>query len=167
MQRLFNHWYKFGLLLLVATSLSACGFQLRGQTNLSVKTLQVDGLEGTRFQRYLVRYLEVNGVKVVQENGEAKLIIKNEGRQRNIVTFSATGRAREVEIVYSVLFSLKDLKGDFVIADTTLTQNRDMTYDDDQILGKEAEENRLYQEMERDIARQILTQVGTRLSANN
>jgi LPS-assembly lipoprotein len=36
-----------------------------------------------------------------------------------------------------------------------LSQRRELTYTDDQILGKEAEENQLYTEMQRDIARQI------------
>ena len=84
-----------------------------------------------------------------------KLNLIRETRDRSIVTFSATGRAREVRITYELFYSVTDKNGDFLIATSQLSQRRELTYTDDQILGKEAEENQLTTEMQRDIARQI------------
>lgn len=151
-------------LLATVLLLGSCGFQLRNQANLGIETIEVIGMDSTNFKRYLSRYIQVNGVQIVEKNAQAQLLLLGESSQRNVVTFSATGRAREVEVVYQIKFSLRNPQGEFLIADTTLTQARDMTYDDDQILGKEAEERRLYQEMEQDSARQILNQVSARLS---
>ena len=75
--------------------------------------------------------------------------------ETNLMMDRATGRAREVRITYELLYSVTDKNGDFLIATSQLSQRRELTYTDDQILGKEAEENQLYTEMQRDIARQI------------
>ena len=61
--------------------------------------------------------------------------------------------AKVVSLTYQL--TVTDKNGDFLIATSQLSQRRELTYTDDQILGKEAEETQLTTEMQRDIARQI------------
>ncbi len=65
-----------------------------------------------------------------------------------------------------MVFEVSNAQGEILIRETTLTQRREITYNDDEILGKEAEENRLYKEMQDDIAQQIVARLGA-LSLNN
>ncbi|WP_334120086.1 LPS-assembly lipoprotein LptE [Limnobacter sp.] len=143
--------------LLTATiALTACGFQLRGQYNFDFETIELRGMENSEMNRNMDLQLQILNLKVnPQEGAPLKLNLISELRDRSIVTFSATGRAREVRVTYELMYSVTDKNGDFLIATNQLSQRRELTYTDDQILGKEGEENQLYTEMQRDIARQI------------
>lgn len=147
--------------LLMLSVLTACGFKLRGQASFDFDRIKRNGLENSQMARTMDMSLDINGLEVNRGDGPVTLTLVSEQRERSIVTFSATGRAREVRISYTLTFYVKDKAGDFLIADTQLTQFRELTYNDDQILGKEAEENRLYKEMQSDIARQIIGRLST------
>jgi LPS-assembly lipoprotein len=143
-------------LLATTLALTACGFQLRGQYNFDFEKIELRGMENSEMNRNMDLQLQILNLKVnPPEGAPLKLNLLGETRDRSIVTFSATGRAREVRITYELLYSVVDKNGDFLIATSQLSQRRELTYTDDQILGKEAEENQLYTEMQRDIARQI------------
>ena len=143
-------------LLSTALVLAACGFQLRGQYDFDFDRIELRGMENSEMNRNMDLQLQILNLKVnPTEGAPLKLNLIRETRDRSIVTFSATGRAREVRITYELFYSVTDKNGDFLIATSQLSQRRELTYTDDQILGKEAEENQLTTEMQRDIARQI------------
>lgn len=147
-------------LVFLSLVLASCGFQLRGQFNFGFDTLNRRGMDNTDMSRTMDMQLEINQLKVnTDKNAPITLDLLGERRDRDIVTFSATGRAREVRIIYSLKFQVRDRNGDYLIAPTELSQRRELTYNDNQILGKEAEEIQLYQEMQKDIARLILTRL--------
>lgn len=147
-------------LIFLSLVLASCGFQLRGQFNFGFDTLNRRGMDNTDMSRTMDMQLEINKLKVnTDKNAPVTLDLLGERRDRDIVTFSATGRAREVRIIYSLKFQVRDRNGDYLIAPTELSQRRELTYNDNQILGKEAEEIQLYQEMQKDIARLILTRL--------
>lgn len=151
----------FSVLCLVAT-LAACGFQLRGQYAFDFDRIELRGMEKTEMYRNMDLQLQILDLAVNPTAGAPlKLTLLRETRDRSIVTFSASGRAREVRLTYELQYHVTDKNGDFLIATNVLSQRRELTYSDDQILGKESEENTLYTEMQRDIARQI----SARLSA--
>ncbi|NJM32305.1 MAG: hypothetical protein HC848_04840 [Limnobacter sp.] len=155
-------WLCVGFML---ASLSACGFKLRGQNNFNFQALDRTGLENTEMARTMDLFLKVNGLAINEGNSQVRLTLLSQSQNREIVTFSATGRAREVRINYNLTFSVKNAQGEFLIADTLLTQSRELNYDDTEILGKEAEEDGLYKEMQQDIAQLILNRL-SRLPAN-
>lgn len=143
-------------LLTAVFVLAACGFQLRGQYDFDFEKIELHGMENSEMNRHMDLQLQILKLKVnPPEGAQIKLKLHNEKRDRSIVTFSASGRAREVRLSYDLRYSVVDKNGDYLIATTQLSQRRELTYTDDQILGKETEENQLYAEMQRDIARQI------------
>lgn len=151
-------------LLATICVLAACGFQLRGQYDFDFESIDLRGMENSDMNQTMDLQLQILNLRVNDHEGSPlTLNLINEVIDRSIVTFSATGRAREVRLTYELFYSVTDKNGDFLIASSQLTQRRELTYSDDQILGKGAEETSLYTEMQRDIARQI---VG-RLSALN
>jgi LPS-assembly lipoprotein len=143
-------------LLCVVLALTACGFQLRGQYNFDFDRILLRGLEKTEMRRNMDLQLQMLHLNVNPSDGAPlKLSLQKETRDRSIVTFNASGRALEVRLTYTLTYEVTDKNGDPLIAASELTQRRELTYSDDQALGKEAEESQLYTEMQRDIARQI------------
>ncbi|HEX4879446.1 MAG TPA: LPS assembly lipoprotein LptE [Limnobacter sp.] len=146
--------------LLFSMAVAACGFQLRGQYDFDFDRINLRGLDRSEMQQNMDLQLQILDLKVnPAEGAPLTLTLLSETRDRSIVTFSASGRAREVRITYDLLYQVTDAKGEFLIATSQLSQRRELLYSDDQILGKEAEENRLYTEMQRDIARQIISRL--------
>ncbi|HEX4856662.1 MAG TPA: LPS assembly lipoprotein LptE [Limnobacter sp.] len=136
--------------------LAACGFQLRGQYSFDFDRIELRGMENSEMNRNMDLQLQILNLKVnPPEGAPVKLNLVREIRDRSIVTFSASGRAREVRITYDLVYSVTNRNGDFLIATSQVSQRRELAYSDDQILGKEAEENQLYTDMQRDVARQI------------
>lgn len=152
---------QFLFLLTALCALTACGFQLRGQYSFDFDQIELRGMEKTEMHRNMNLQLQIHNLIINPPSAAPlKLTLLKEHRDRSIVTFSATGRAREVRLTYDLTYQVTDKAGDFLIASTQLTQRRELTYSDDQILGKEAEENSLYTEMQQDIARQISARLG-------
>ena len=149
--------HQLCLTLCFIGALAACGFQLRGQYTFDFDKIGLAGLDKSEMYRTLDLQFQIIDLKVNPvEGAPLKVTLLSEQRDRSIVTFSGTGRAREVRITYEVTYKVEDRQGDFLIATTQLGQQRELTYSDDQILGKESEENQLYQDMQKDIARQII-----------
>lgn len=148
------------LLITIALGLTACGFQLRGQYKFDFDSLKLAGMEKTEVYRIMDLQLETNGLKVNEgKKAPLRLNLIREKRDRSVITFSASGRALEVRLTYDLQYSVTDKNGDYLIATTDLTQRRDLTYNDNQLLSSENEESGLYQEMEQDMARQIVTRL--------
>ncbi|WP_370262281.1 LPS assembly lipoprotein LptE [Limnobacter sp.] len=155
-----NRALRWFLLLALSAALAACGFQLRGQYSFDFDRITLRGLDNSEMQKNMDLQLQILDLKVNPASGAPlTLNLLRETRDRSIVTFSASGRAREVRITYELFYEVTDAKGEYLIATSQLSQRRELLYSDDQILGKEAEESRLYTEMQRDIARQIISRL--------
>jgi LPS-assembly lipoprotein len=136
--------------------LTACGFQLRGVEDLSFSTLYMQG--STTINNPLKRSLEVNGVSVVTNPEKAELLMElvSESSQQNILSLSGTGRVREFELLYRVSFRLRNPASETWGEVQTVQNRRDFSYDDTQLLGKQAEETRLFEDMKADTVREIM-----------
>jgi LPS-assembly lipoprotein len=151
--------------LLVAASLlalSACGFHLRGGGSLPFNSLYVQG-GGSDLVRDLKRSLSVSGVKITNtpEEAEAALEIMSEESRKNILSLSSKGKVREYEIVYHAIFRVKPGGSELWGDPQTVELRRDFTYDDAQLLAKDAEEARLATDMRNEAVREILRRVSS------
>jgi len=145
-------------ILLLAVSLAACGFQLRGRANLPFETLYVEG-GSPAFLADLKRAININsGTRLLPSSAGAQAIlqISGENREKRILSLSGAGRVREYLLVYRMEFRLHDGRGLDLLPRQTLELRRDMTYDDTLVLAKESEELLLYQDMQKDVISQIL-----------
>ncbi len=73
-----------------------------------------------------------------------------------MLSISGTGKVREYRLVHRVAMAAQDRDGKELLAPSVLQLNRDFSYDDQQVMAKEAEEAMLHREMEQDILRQLL-----------
>lgn len=139
-------------------ALSGCGFRLRGTAAVPFETLYVpQANQGIGLE--LKRNIEANTTSRVVDDpkqAQAILAITNEQRSRQILTLTGAGRVREFELRYQVGFRVHDGKGGDFVPPSTVNFTREMTFRDEQILAKEAEEQLLFRNMQSEAVQQIL-----------
>ncbi|MEO8936588.1 MAG: LPS assembly lipoprotein LptE [Burkholderiaceae bacterium] len=147
------------LCVLLAFGLTACGFQLRGSTELPFRTLWVGFSDasplGTEFKRYIRSGTSTTLVDDPAK-AEAKLEVLGETRQKEILSLNAAGLVREYNLYYTFVFRVDDGKGRDFIAPTRITLKRNISVNENTQLAKEAEENLLYRDMQSDLVQQLL-----------
>ena len=145
-------------LLLLALTLSACGFQLRGTAALPFDTLYIPNTGGGVALDLKRNIQGGTRTRVIDDEkaAQARMELSGETKFRNILSLSGAGRVRELQLVLRVNLRVHDGKGGEFIPLTTLSITRDLTYNDTDVLAKEAEEAAIYREMQTDLVQQIL-----------
>jgi len=151
-------------LLAAATLLliSSCGFQLRGDPAVGMRTMTVTQASGSQVAAEIRRTLAAGPTKLVPIPGEAEahLRILNETREKTVYTLTGAGRVYEHQLRLAVRYQLTvPGREEPAIAPTEVEARRLITYSESAPIAKEAEEQLLYRDMQVDLARQILRQV--------
>ncbi len=150
------------LLILLIISLSACGFHLRGH-NLNEKNFPFSSLylkypAQSPFISDLQLSLEQYQIKLAATAAEADLTLEiaYERRDKQILALSGSAQVREYQLNYIVSFRAYDRQMQEWLPADEITLQRNMTYDDAQILAKEQEEALLFNDMRSDAVQQVL-----------
>lgn len=139
--------------------LSACGFHLRGQAGMPFSTLYIDAANpNSALITDLRSNLTSNNVKLVDNSDQAEVILSivSETPGKKILSLGGSGRINEFQLSYSVSLRAYDLKQQEWIPAEEVVLRRDFSYNDSQVLAKQAEETLLYQNMRSDMTQQIL-----------
>jgi len=143
---------------LLSASLAACGFQLRGSSDVPFETLYIPNAKsGVALD--LKRNIEAGThAKVVDDpkKAEAILELSNETREKIILSLNAAGRVREFRLRYRVNYRVHDGKGTDIVPSSLVELTRDITYSDADILAKEAEEQLLFRDMQSDMVQAVM-----------
>jgi LPS-assembly lipoprotein len=151
----------FLAVLLIA--LAACGFRLRGTSEVPFTSLYIPTATGG-IALDLKRNIQAGThAKVVDSAAQADAVLQftEETRQKEILSLTATGRVREFQLRYRVGFRVHDGKGADFIAPSTIQLTRDVTFNDAQVLAKEAEEELLFRDMQTDMVQQVLRRLSS------
>jgi LPS-assembly lipoprotein len=146
-----------------------CGFQLRGDPSVGIKTLQVTAVGPSQVAPEIRRTLATGPTKVVAnvKEAEAQLRVLQETRDKIVATITGTGTVYEYELRLTVRFEVlvpgRELP---MIAPTEIVAKRLITYSASAPTAKEAEEQLLYKDMQLDLSRQILRQVAAAKGAS-
>jgi LPS-assembly lipoprotein len=150
------------ILLLLALSLSACDFHLRGHnmqgSGFPFGSLYVKSAGPSPFVADLQNGLELYKIKVTATAAEADLTldIVSESSGKQIVALSGAGQVLEFQLNYRVSLRAYDKQmHDWLPADEIVLQ-RSLPYDDAQILAKEQEEALLFRDMRSDAVQQVM-----------
>ena len=147
------------LLALFVLLLSACGFHLRGQTSMPFQSIYLIAPNlNTPFVNELRRNLVASKVALSNdvEHADIVLDIVLENTEKQVLSLGGDGRVNEYRLISRVSLRAYDRQNQEVIPAEEMLQRRDYSYDDTQILAKEAEESLLYQNMRTDMVQQIL-----------
>lgn len=156
------------LLLLCALALTACGFHLRGMMQMPFKTLYIQNSGAApTIVRELQRSLASSGVTAVAKPEEAEMLLElmQESTDKRILSLSGGGRVREFELLYRVTLRMRSATSALWGAPQTIEQRRDFSFDDRELLAKEGEEARLFNNMRSDVAREIMRRLSAQQAA--
>lgn len=148
------------LILVLALVLSACGFQLRGSYHLPWETLAIGGVaENSELYFQIKRGIEAGSpTKVVADarQANASLVILRNDQHKSILSLSAKGLVREFQLTRTLAFRVQDTSGRELVPTNQIVLQREMTFDDERIFAKEAEEGMIWREMQQDMVQQLL-----------
>ena len=158
------------LLVVMALTLTACGFQLRGAavypftsvfvqrpTAFGVGTINVAGATAPVVPDVILS-LTQNGVQIKAKIEDADFAIRflQVFFDKRVLSLSGGGRAREFELEYRVRYEFVDAKGRDWGEPGEITIRRDFSFAESQALAKEGEERQLIRDMQLDAAAQML-----------
>ena len=149
---------KFAVVL-CSLIVAACGFQLRGSADLPFATLHIALPESSELRADLARTISSSSkTHVVGEPKEAQAILSvmADTQTKKILSLNSAGRVREYELVRTFVFQVNDSAGQFLVPRSQIVMRRDITFNDDQVLSKEAEEVLLWRDIQNDLLQQLL-----------
>lgn len=161
-----KHRHTTVLLLLSASLfLSACGFQLRGASSVTLpaelSTLRVT-MGGGRYPPLLVEMrnalLALGGVHLTDDVVAAVPVLQlhSENSENQVLAIDSSGRISAYLINYRVTFSLTGADGKTLLAQQPVKLQREYTFDRLNVIATEKQSEFLQNEMRRDAAQQIL-----------
>lgn len=148
--------------ILVATTLAACGFQLRGsgdRYDMPFESIYLAFPETSPLGTELRRNLRaIDSVRVVEDASKAGALfdVLSESRGKSILSLNSLGRVREYSLSYTLVFRVRDADNKVLLPPTEITLRRNIAFDESQVLANEAEEQMLYRDMQADLVQQIL-----------
>ena len=152
-------------IVVTALLLAGCGFQLRGQASLppAMNVTYVQSQTGIGappgvLSRRLPLALQSSGVTVTRDPAEATAIltILGEGSGRRVRAADRFDVKREYLLVYQASYQVILADGQVLIPAEAISANRSLLFDENRILGFEAAQESLVDNMADDLAWQII-----------
>ena len=146
-------------LVLSLLILHGCGFALRGPVSFSFASIYVGLPDNSPLGGELKRNIRANGKTLISPDANAadvSLEVLAESREKTILSLNNQGRVREYNLTYNLRFRVKDKTGKEVLEATTISLKRNISFNETQVLAKEAEEVLLYRDMQSDLVQQIM-----------
>jgi LPS-assembly lipoprotein len=143
-----------GLILVI----SACGFQLRGDIQANFDSISITG-GTTSFNKTLQRKFRQAGISIEDASQAEKIVqIISNDFTKTILTLTGTGTVSEYQLDYVVKYRFKSKDNEWNVP-IIIEASRTYTYDDADILAKDAEEKRLISGMEDQLIRTMTAQI--------
>jgi LPS-assembly lipoprotein len=161
-KHLLKHRLLLGMALASTLMLSACGFHLRTSVlgnDLPFRSIYISVAKTSPLGAELRRNIRGSGeleIKEDPEDAEATLDVLSETRDKVILSVNSQGRVREYVLRYTATIRVKDNQNRILLAPTTISLKRDLSYNETEVLAKESEETMLYRDMQSDLVQQIL-----------
>lgn len=152
------------LILLLAITVSACGFHLRGSYTLPWDTLYLGLPENDEMHAQIKRGIEATTqTHIVNDPKEAQasLVILGNTQLKSILSLSGRGLVREFQLTRTFVYKIQDAEGKELVPTNQIILQRDMTFDDAHLFAKEAEEVMIWKEMQSDLVQQLLRRLAT------
>lgn len=140
-------------------ALASCGFHLRGQASYTFKSIYVNGAGSPAFAKQLDRALEATGsarVATLAPQAEVVLDLTRVANDKEVLSLSGAGGVLEYQLIKHVEFRLHGQDGALWLPPAEITLRRTYTFNESEVLAREAQEQRLLKEMQTDAVYQII-----------
>jgi len=152
-------------LLVFASLIGACGFHLQSKPELPLEIQQVKlEVQGpySQFARRLEAHLEQNGVNVVTTRPEAAILeVPVNTTRKEIQSIGDNARVREFLLRHTVEFRLMASDGTELVPLQTVEQTRIYSFNEQDILSAEREDEFLRKDLADSLARMVVRRLGT------
>jgi len=149
-------------LLVVASAallLAGCGFQLRGAATFAFASVYLNSSGSPGFNNELRRALVGAGSATLADSaaaGQVVLDIPVIQDDKEVLSLSSGGAAREYQLIKRVSFRLHDKDGADWMPAGEIVIRRAFTFNETQVLARDLEEQRLQRDMQTDAIQQIV-----------
>jgi LPS-assembly lipoprotein len=150
--------------LVLCISIAGCGFHLRGDVSYPFASVYVTAPPNAPILLELKRAIEGSGSTTVAAqpaDAPVRLDIVNVNDDKQVLSLSGGGRVREYQLTKRVGFRLHDGEGRNWLPPGEITIRRSYTFNETEVLAREAQETRLLTEMQTDAVQQIVRQLQT------
>jgi LPS-assembly lipoprotein len=148
-----------GLAALTLTLATSCGFHLRGQIDYEFRSIYVDGAGAPSLAKEinaLLRSIKDLSIAKSPKDADVTLTLTDMRSSKDILSLTSAGRAREYVLSLSVSFALTDINRIEWMPSGRIGAERTFLYDDSERLAREIQESEIHEEIENDLAHQIL-----------
>ena len=142
----------FCFISLIVVSLTACGFHLRGPSDIPFESIFISG-NTLIISKDLEKSLKTSDIKLLPsaEDAELQLELVGEESEKRILSLAGTGTVNEYELFYRVHYRTKLLGQATWSQVNTIESRRDYTFSNADLLAKNTEELKLNQSMQKDV----------------
>lgn len=153
---------KVFTLMLLAISITGCGFRLRGFAaidgagSLPFTRAYIQGVGGVSdaLRRQLSAFASMRQPATVEE-AQVRVSMVGEQIDQKILTINRAGQISEYRLYLNVAYRI-NYQGETLLGNGQMRLFRDYSYNDNTILGKESEQAMLIKDMYQDAASQVL-----------
>lgn len=144
--------------LALALAAASCGFHLRGDVRYAFSSVYVNAPAASPIAAELKRTLEGGGTKIAETAAAAQVSLDVSGVADNkeVLSLSGGGRVREYALAKRVTFAVHDAEGHDWMPAAEIVVRRSYSFNESEVLAREAQEARLLKEMQTDVVQQIL-----------
>ena len=142
----------------LAASLTGCGFHLRGDVHYAFSSAYINAAPSSPVAAELKRALEGGGTTITETAAAAQVTLDISGVAdgKDVLSLSGGGRVREYALSKRVTFAVHDTTGRDWMPAAEIAVRRSYSFNESEVLAREAQEARLYKEMQTDAVQQII-----------
>ena len=143
----------------LAAALASCGFHLRGAATFNFDTVYVNASGSPPMGVALRRALAGSGsARVIEDPKTAQVIvdIPSVVDDKEVLSLSTSGAVREYQLVKRVTFRIHDADGNDWLPAGEISVRRAYTFNESEVLARDAQEQRLLREMQQDVVLQLV-----------
>ncbi len=143
----------------LAGVLAGCGFHLRGDVAYAFASAYIAAPASPPLVMELRRALDGSGAtRVVDAAADAQVVLDVTAvlDDKGVLALSSGGRVREYLLTKRISFNVHDAAGGEWLPASEISIRRSYTFNESEVLAREAQEQRLLKEMQTDAVQQIV-----------
>jgi LPS-assembly lipoprotein len=144
--------------LTLALAAAGCGFHLRGDVHYAFSSVYVNAPAVSPMASELRRTLEGGGTTVTEaaKDAQVTLDLANVVDGKDVLSLSGGGRVREYALSKRATIAVHDSEGRDWLPAAEIVVRRSYSFNESEVLAREAQEAKLYKEMQTDVVQQIV-----------